>query len=174
MDPAETRQELLTQAYNLGFEYEARFRGCAQCVVAAIQDTLGVRDDQVFKAATGLAGGGALTGAGACGGYAGAVMVLGQLLGRERSEFADPEGVRLRTFALAQELADRFVAEFGGMTCREVQSRVLGRSFNLRDPEDFARFDAAGAHTDRCPHVVGTAARLAVEIILDAGLAPAG
>lgn len=168
----EQRNELLARAYELGYDYESRYRGCSQCVIAAIQETLGIPDDQVFKAATGLAGGGALTGAGACGGYVGAVMVLGQLQGRERSRFADPEGIRFKTFDLAKQLADRFVAEFGATICRDVQTGVFGRCFDLRDPEDFARFEAAGAHRDKCPDVVGKAARMAVEIILDAGLAP--
>lgn len=170
----ERRQGLLARAYELGHEYESRYRGCSQCVVAAIQDTLDIRNDGVFRAASGLAGGGALTGTGACGGYAGAVMVFGQLWGRERFNFDDPAGVRFHTFDLAKRLADRFTEEFGGTICRDVQTGVFGRCFNLRDPEDFARFEAAGAHRDKCPDVVGKAARMAVEIILDAGLAPAG
>lgn len=172
MDQQERRSELLARAYELGFEYERRFRGCSQCVIAAIQDTLGIRDDRVFAAATGLAGGGALTGTGACGGYAGAVMVFGQLRGRERSNFDDPAGVRFQTFDLAKRLADRFTEEFGGTICRDVQTGVFGRCFDLRDPADFQRFEEAGAHRDKCPEVVGKAARMAVEIILDEGLAP--
>ncbi|MBN2112513.1 MAG: C_GCAxxG_C_C family protein [Acidimicrobiia bacterium] len=170
--PPQHREELLARAYELGFEYEARYRGCSQCVVAALQDTLGIRDDAVFKAATGLSGGGALTGAGGCGAFVGAVLVLGQLQGRERRDFADPEGVRYRTFDLVERLQGRFAAQFGSTICREVQAGVFGRSFDLRNPDDFARFEAAGAHKDKCPDVVGRAARLAVEIILEAGLAP--
>jgi len=164
------KRDLSAQAYELGFDYERRFHGCSQCVIAAVHDTLGIRDDAVFKAATGLAGGGALTGRGACGGYAGGVMVLSQLLGRERARFDDPEGIRFRTFDLAKRLADRFEEEFGGTICRDVQVRVFGRSFDLRDPEDFLRFEEAGAHDDKCPDVVGKAARMTVEIILEAGL----
>jgi C_GCAxxG_C_C family probable redox protein len=166
------KRELMARAYELGFDYERRFRGCSQCVIAAIQDTLGIREDQVFKAATGLSGGGALTGTGACGGLVGGVMVLSQLLGRERSHFEDAEGIRFRTFDLAKRLTDRFQEEFGGTICRDVQTGVFGRCFNLRDPEDFQRFEAAGGHDDKCSDVVGRAARMAVEIILDAGLVP--
>ncbi len=166
------KSELLARAYELGFDYERRFHGCAQCVIAAVQDTLGIRDDAIFRAATGLAGGGALTGRGACGGYVGGVMMLGQLLGREREHFDDPEGIRYQTFDLAKELADRFDEEFGGTICRDVQTRVFGRSFDLRDPEDFESFEAAGAHDDKCPDVVGKAASMVVDIILKAGLAP--
>jgi hypothetical protein len=51
------KQALLDKAYQLGFEYEKTYRGCSQCAIAAIQDTLDIRDDSVFKAGTGLAGG---------------------------------------------------------------------------------------------------------------------
>ena len=53
-DPKEI---VLERAYQLGFECGRIYRGCSQCVVAAVQDTLGIRDDAVFKAATGLVGG---------------------------------------------------------------------------------------------------------------------
>ena len=172
MEQEQRKRDLLARAYELGFDYEARFRGCAQCVIAAVQDTLEIREDQVFKAASGLAGGGALTGTGACGGYVGGVMVLSQLRGRERSGFDDPEGIRFKTFDLAKRLADRFIEEFGGTICRDVQTRVFGRSFDLRDPEDFRRFEEAGGHDHKCPDVVGKAARMTVEIILEGGLVP--
>jgi len=54
----ENRQnELMEKAFQLGFDYEKTYRGCAQCTIAAIQDTLDIREDNVFKAATGLAEG---------------------------------------------------------------------------------------------------------------------
>ena len=92
----EKKQELLEKAYKLGFEYEKTYRGCSQCAIAAIHDTLNIREDNMFKAATGLAAGGGLTGIGVCGGYVGGVMVLSQLCGRERSNFADPERTRFK------------------------------------------------------------------------------
>ena len=167
MEKEKRKKELLEKAYELGFEYEKTYKGCSQCVIAAIQDTLEIRDDSVFKAATGLAGGGGLTGIGACGGYAGGVMVLSQLLGRERSTFDDPERIRFRSFDLAKKLADQFIDEFGTIICRDIQAKIFGRAYYLRDPDEFSKFEEAGAHRDKCPDVVGKAAQMAVEIILD-------
>jgi len=167
MERDKRRKELLEKAYELGFEYEKTYKGCSQCVIAAIQDTLEIRDDSVFKAATGLAGGGALTGIGGCGGYVGGVMVLSQLLGRERSRFDDPERIRFKAFDLAKKLADQFIEEFGTIICRDIQAKIFGRAYYLRDPEEFNKFEEAGAHRDKCPDVVGKAAQMAVEIILD-------
>ena len=165
-----TKQELLDKAYELGFEYEKVYRGCSQCVIAAIQDTLNIRDDSVFKAGTGLAGGGGLTGIGVCGGYVGSVMVLSQLVGRERSNFEDPEGIRYKTFELTRKFLRDYTRELGSIICRDIQLIRFGRPYYIADPNDYEKFEAAGAHVDKCPDVVGKAAQLAVELILDEGL----
>jgi C_GCAxxG_C_C family probable redox protein len=165
-----SKKDLLEKAYNLGFENEKVYRGCSQCVIAAIQDTLDIRDDSVFKAATGLAAGGGLTGMGVCGGYAGSIMVLSQLLGRERSNFADPEGVRFKSFALARKFEGEYIRELGSIMCRDIQNIKFGRPFYIADMDEFEKFEAAGAHVDKCPDVVGKAARIAVNLILDEGL----
>ena len=49
-----SREELIERAYQLGFDYEKKYRGCSQCTLAAIYDTLDFNDDNVFKAATGF------------------------------------------------------------------------------------------------------------------------
>jgi len=165
-----TKKGLLEKAYQLGFEYEKVYKGCSQCAVAAIQDTLGIRDDNVFKAATGLAAGGGLTGIGVCGGYVVAVMVLSQLVGRERSNFADPEKVRFKSFALARKFQEKYIREFGTIICRDIQARLFGRPYYIADPSDFEKFEAAGGHVDKCTDVVGRASRLAVKFLLDEGL----
>ena len=129
-----TKQELLDKAYELGFEYEKVYRGCSQCVIAAIQDTLDIRDDSVFKAGTGLAGGGGLTGIGVCGGYVGAVMVISQLLGRERSNFEDPEGIRYKTFELTRKFLEDYTRELGSIICRDIQLIRFGRPTTSQTP----------------------------------------
>ena len=165
-----TKKKLLKKAYKLGFEYEKVYRGCAQCVIAAIQDTLDIRDDSVFKAGTGLAGGGGLTGIGVCGGYVGAVMVLSQLLGRERSSFDDPEQIRYKSFALARKLLDEYIHELGSIICRDIQIIRFGRPYYIADIDDYEKFEEAGGHVDKCPDVVGKAAQMAVKLILEEGL----
>jgi hypothetical protein len=41
------------KAYELGKEYEKSYMGCSQCAIAALQDALDMRNDDIFKAATG-------------------------------------------------------------------------------------------------------------------------
>ncbi|MBW2310842.1 MAG: C_GCAxxG_C_C family protein [Deltaproteobacteria bacterium] len=165
-----TQQELLDRAYQLGFEYEKTYRGCSQCAIAAIQDTLDIRDDAVFKAGTGLAGGGGLTGIGVCGGYVGGVMVISQLLGRERSNFEDPERVRFKSFELARKFLAQYTRELGSIICRDIQLIRFGRPYYIADEDEYEKFEDAGGHVDKCPDVVGKAARIAVNLILKEGL----
>jgi C_GCAxxG_C_C family probable redox protein len=166
------QQELAEKAYLSGFEYEKRHSGCAQCVIAALQDVLELRDeasDAVFKAATSLEGGVGCEGDGHCGAYSGAVMIFGHIIGRDRDKFADPEGVRKQTNALAQTLHKRFIERYGTVICHGIHRSIFGRPYYLRDSTEIEKFKEAGAHVDKCTAVVGQAARWAVDILFEAG-----
>ena len=159
--------ELAERAYKLGKEYEKTYRGCGQCVIAALQDTLDARNDDIFKAATGLAGGTGLAGDSGCGAYTGAILVLSSLLGRERNNFSDPEGIRFKTHQLTRKFQEKFIQEYGSVVCRDIQNKILGRYYYLPDPQEYEKFHNAGAHDVHCPEVVGKAARWMTEIILE-------
>ena len=100
------RRKLLAKAHTLGFEYERIYRGCAQCTIAAIQDTLNIRDDSVFKAANGFAAGGGRTGIGNCGGYIGGILCIGQLSGRGRDKFEIKDNSRFRCYDLSKQFTE--------------------------------------------------------------------
>jgi|YNPMSStandDraft_1061717.scaffolds.fasta_scaffold35448_2 C_GCAxxG_C_C family probable redox protein len=171
--PMQSKQALFQNAYDLGYAYEKEYRGCAQCVIAALQDALKVRNrdtDMIFKSATGLAGGVAQETDGHCGAYSGGAMMIGYFLGRERENFADPEKIRLKTSALIAKLHQRFIDTYGTVTCRQIHTKIMGRPFYFKDPDELRKFDEAGAHTDKCTSVVGNAARWTAEILAEAGL----
>jgi C_GCAxxG_C_C family probable redox protein len=153
-----------------GWKYEQDYGGCSQCVIAALQDAFGIQNDAVFKAATGLAAGGGGYTDGSCGAYAGALMMLGLLRGRARGDF--PDAMQMAgSFALAGRLRERFIREYGSVICRDIQTKIFGRPYYLADPEEFQKFEKAGAHQDHCPGVVGRAARWAAELIIEENLA---
>ena len=160
------RKETAERAYTLAYEFEQKYGACSQCVIAALQETIGGIDDAVFKAAHALAGGNAKTGQGTCGALAGGVMAISAKYGREREDFATVRSTEAAN--LAKILYDRFVDEFGSPICADVQEAILGRSFNLWDPDDRQAFEEAGEHLDKCPDVVGRAAMWTAEILLDA------
>jgi len=158
------------KAYEFGHHYEKTYHGCSQCAIAALQDVFDIRNDDIFKASTALAGGSALSTEGSCGAYVGALMVLGLLVGRERDNFADPEGVRFTTQRLAGELRKKFIDEYGSIICRNIQTKVMGRPYYLGDKDEYEKFHNAGAHEIYCPDVVGKACRWMAEIIEGAKL----
>jgi C_GCAxxG_C_C family probable redox protein len=161
------KEETLKKAYDMGFEYEKKYMGCSQCVLAAIQDLFEEKNDDVFRAASALAGGVGSCGDGCCGAYTGGVVALSQLYGRTRENFLDPNRTRKRAADLAKRLHDKFIAEYGTIICRDVQQKIFGRPFYLRDADDFKKFEEAGAHEEKCPSVVANGARWVAEILLE-------
>ena len=57
------------KAYELGYEYEKIHRGCGQSTLEALQDIFDVRDDAIYKALTGIAGGAGMLCDVGCGAY---------------------------------------------------------------------------------------------------------
>jgi C_GCAxxG_C_C family probable redox protein len=159
------KQQALDRAYASGYEYEQKYTNCAQCVLAAIQDTLGGIDGEVFKAATALAGGTALTTKGTCGALSGGMMAISTRYGRDRARFTTTR--TRKAAALSKRLYDKFVAEFGSHICTDVHMALFGRSFDFWNPDDSPAFEAAGGHVDKCPSVVGKTARWTAEILLE-------
>jgi C_GCAxxG_C_C family probable redox protein len=160
------KDEILDRAFKFGQEYEREYTGCAQTVIAAIFDALGIWSEDVFRAASGLADGLGLSGNGSCGALVGASMVISFKFPRERENFSDMLRP-MKAYALVKELHDRFVAEFGSCRCYDVQKKLMGRTYNLWDPDELAQAFQDGM-VNHCARVVGTTARMAVEIILNA------
>jgi len=152
------------KAYEIGFEHEKDFGGCAQCVIAALYRVYPrLSNEEVFRSATGLGAGVGLTTLGNCGALTAAVMILSQIHGRELKNIADPERKRFVAYKLGRKLVKRFLDEYGTVTCQEIQKKLMGRSFNLY--EEWDEFLAAGGHSTACTSVVGNAARWAAELI---------
>ena len=161
------REQIPNRAKRLAFEYERDCRGCAQCSLAALQDVFDMREDAVFRSASGLAGGIGLTNLGTCGALTGGAMAIGMLFGREREGFVDPMRKRTVAYRLCKQLAERFVEEYGSVLCREIQEVHLGREYDLWKTEEYSEFNEVAYVEERCPGLVGEAAKWAAEIIIE-------
>lgn len=167
------KQELLDRVYRLGYEYEGKYGGCAQCAFAALQAVTGQENDEtnaVFKALTALAGGIAGQGDGSCGAYIGATAFIGTMLGRTKDNFADPDRIRDVTARMVDRLHEKFVEKYGTISCHQIHRKLYGRPFYIKDADEFQKFEAAGAHETGCTAVVGDGARWALEVLIDEGL----
>src|SRR4030042_2132950 len=161
--------DIAERAYNLGREYEKNYKGCSQCVLAALQDSFKMRNDDVFKAATGLAAGCGASTDGNCGAYSGGIMFLSMLSGRERDDFKDSSGKVFMNFQLVNKLRGMFIQEYGSVICQNIQTKIFGRPYYLLDPDEFEKFEKAGAHDVHCLEVVGKAAKWTADLIITEG-----
>lgn len=157
----DAKEVLAQQAYDKALQYELDYGCCPQCVLAAVQETVGVVDDSVIKASHGLSGGGGLSGQGACGALTGGLVALSAKRGRDRDKL--DKGRFINNFRKGQELVERFKAEFGGITCEELQQQFTGRTYDMWQAEQYQAFSEARGH--KCAVATATVTKWVVEMM---------
>ena len=159
-------REKAKEAYDRGFNYETIYHGCGQCSYAATSEILGCFDPEVFKAATGLCGGIGLKNNNTCSAFTGAVLAIGNLYNRRREHFDGDREDKYTNFALVQQLYDKFINEFGGITCAHVHTVKYGRPYDLSIKAEAVAFEEAGGHgPNGCTDTVGKACQFAIEVL---------
>lgn len=155
------KTQVAQQAYEKALRYELDYGCCPQCVLAAVQETVGIIDDATLKASHGLSGGGGLCGQGACGTLTGGLMALSAKRGRDRDKL--DRGRFIGNFQKGRDLVDRFRSEFGGITCEELQRAFTGRTWDMWKPDEYQAFsDARG---QQCARATATVTKWVVEML---------
>jgi len=155
-------RQLIDKAAQLAYEYELKYFGCSQTVLAALMETFGVGGRDVLRASTCLAGGVARRGH-VCGALTGGLMMIGFLTGRDDLEML-PQYQRAMDYG--NILYQKFEDEFGTVRCPEIQKLKFGRSFDLQNHEEREALHKKMAEIgDGCQAVSGAGARLAAEVI---------
>jgi len=129
-------------------------------------ETLDVGDPNTIRAVDALAGGTTLSTEGTCGALVGGLLAISSISGRKYSDFKLGKKKR-KVFRYTKKLYDKFVEEYGSPICKDIHKKIFGRTFNLLNLKEYAEFEKAGAHIDKCPVVSGKVARWTAEIILD-------
>ena len=156
-----SREELLDKIERTAHDYEVKYHGCSRCVMKSLLEHLKLGDGSAFKAATPLAAGIAMKGE-TCGALIGGIMAVGLALAKEDIEdenWMEPLGAAYRLWR-------RFEKEVGSTSCREIQTERFGRFYNIADLKEYEEFQKVGGYVE-CPKVVGKAARLAAQMILE-------
>jgi len=159
------------KAYDLAFKYEHEWMGCAQCTIKALLDVYKIDNNDFFKALSGFAAGGAKEGDGMCGAYLAGVFFLGLEFGRNIYDIGvdpnDPRGSKKNRILnpLIKELHEKFIKEYGSITCHQIHRKLYGRPFYLADRQELEKFDLAGGHDWGCTSVCGNGAKWTVEIL---------
>jgi C_GCAxxG_C_C family probable redox protein len=125
---------------------------CAESVLVAVTEELGLTCKLIPRMATGFCSGLARTG-GLCGAVGGAVIALGIVAGRDGAdEPVDP------TYALVRAVLERFEDRFGATTCRELTGCDLATDGGQE------QFRESGQHA-RCVEYVREATRMVLEAL---------
>lgn len=128
------------------------FKGfnCAEAVLLALSDFLGIDDcDCIPRVATGF-GGGMKTGA-VCGAVSGAIIAFGLQYGRMKAEEVER---RDHTYALVKEFVNQFKNKHCTIVCRE----LLG--VDVQTEEGRKKYREANLHL-KCEDYVATAFQIA-------------
>jgi C_GCAxxG_C_C family probable redox protein len=149
-----------------------KYSGCSQSVLLALQEAYAIGDLESFKAATVLSGGVARRGE-TCGALLGGLMALGLAAGRaditDTAAYRDamtPAHEIIEAFTRRLQEAFGFETALDTTLCREIQAKIYGRSFDLRDEANYQAFLDAGGHSDDgCPKVCAIAAMVTVETL---------
>lgn len=170
MSADESRKDLLDRIEAEAAQLQRSIHYCTRCVLLAVGRNLELADDErlelALKTAIPLSAGIAGT-RNQCGALMGGVMAIGLGLVQRDARTMTPE-----TPGAAMSTAKRFYRwlerEFGHSDCYDLREIHLGRYFDMADPEETKKCEAAGGY-ELCAGLVGKAARRAAEVIPEAG-----
>lgn len=172
-----SREDLLKKVYDLGARYEQHSYSCSQSTVAALYEFLDF-PDVLVKVACSNAAGTAWQLVGTCGGLVGGIMVLDYYFGRPVEHMSSTEVVQdpnLKDLFTSQPIArllfNKYIDQYGTITCANIQQQTFGRLFYLEDMDEFNKLEQAGGHSDlsKAPAIVGRAAQWTMEILIEKG-----
>ena len=150
--------------------------GCAQAVLASLQEELHIGDINTLKSATALPGGGGWRGE-TCGALLGGLMALGLQIGREK---LDDTEKYLYTMDVSKEIISEFITELQttfavkdslkSTLCWDIQKIIFGRSYNLAHQANRKTFLDDGGRTKKgcgttCAIAAGVTARRLLKFI---------
>lgn len=136
-----TKESIIKKAEELSVEYEAKYKGCAQCTFFAVVDALrwgGVElipadvEEIFYPAVSVLTAGVCMTGEGTCGAVAGAAMALGLAMGVSRDS-ADVAAARHAAATIRDSLLENCYLEYRSILCKDIQRKYFGKAWNLAD-----------------------------------------
>jgi len=149
---AEKKKKLEARARELAGEYVPKYWGCAQSSFMAVVDSLreyGIEiatpedAEEMYKGLVGLSGGFGNMGWGNCGALTGAAFAVSLYSGIDRKKQEEDKDYRRIAFDnVADTMGQKFLAEFGGLRCRDVTWARFGKWYDSWDPmikEEFSR-----------------------------------
>lgn len=165
----EEKRKLVKDIGQTAYDSEMTVGGCSSGALDGLMKYLGIEDPDlnIYKSSTGLSGGIGRC-AEVCGALVGAAMAIGMVYGREKHVPPSMSPEYQDTMRRVGMLCDRYVQEFGSMRCNDVQKKMYGKTWNMRDSEVYQNdFKPTLMKENKCAFVTRRAAEFAAEVILD-------
>ena len=141
-----TKSEIALEAFSSGYN-------CAQSVVEAFREDIGLDRETSRKAAAGF-GGGLGRMAETCGAVSGAVIVLG-LTCTEK----DPAAAKAHTYEKVKRFIETFTQYYSSVVCRDILGEDISTEDGLKMAHDQGLFDK------RCNGIVKDSVKILKELI---------
>ena len=161
-----TNQEKIEKAVKVAMETQIRDDICARSTIYGLQSVFDFIPDELVNACASLAGG-CGSASGSCGAYCSALLAVGLKFNSTMSEEAEDPSSFSKIPAAFNSFRERFLKEMGTTLCPEIQKKLFGRSFKLYDPAEVRQFLSLEGHAEKCAEVVGTATRVAAEMLVE-------
>ncbi len=162
------KEEILVQIEKRAYELHDRYHGCGQAGLLAIMEAFDLKNETVFKSASGLSAGiGRMRSA--CGALLGGTLALGLKYGREISDLdKSPQEAmtkELASFEPVGRLYKWFEHEFGSALCRDIRKSFIGVDLDFRIPWEKEMGEKLGLHK-RCCEISRKTARRVAELMM--------
>jgi C_GCAxxG_C_C family probable redox protein len=166
-----SKKKTAEQAYDRALINTPQHHSCSLGTLLALQEALGVKDENVFKAASGLHGGIGRKG-NICGSFLGASLMLGLMFGSSIEESGapnenfKPEDLDFPT-QLVGELFDWFGAEFGNQKCDVILRKHKKEMSATIDVKSLTKKEMIDKLHDKCNLLCAKTAAHTAETIWD-------
>lgn len=162
------------KAFKLSYDFDIKYGECSQATLYALQNVYNIKNNLAFKGIGALAGGGLHRCDGSCGVYASSIFFIGLFIGRGLEDLDsnpdDPSAYEKMKylFCLADKIYKKFIDIYGSIKCDDIQRKLLGRSYFLRDQDEIRKFIDSGGYSKKGgPSVVANGAKWTVEVLED-------
>ncbi len=146
-------------------ECMAELNSCSYCTIRALQDTFGLQDETLLKAAGALTGGiGAM--ADTCSSMIGAAMMMGAVFGTGRNDGDNTTEKLEHAVNLAREFYNWFQEQKGCVNCNQILVNSTGVIRDYSDPQEYYKAVEEGV-LEKCCDVVEMNTAKAAEILWD-------
>jgi hypothetical protein len=166
----ESKENIVNKAEELGIEYEARYRGCAESTFFAIVDSLRLGglelipesiEETLFPAISVLTAGVCMTGEGTCGALVSGAMALGLALGVPLDS-SDVAAAHLAGATIRDLLMKKYIVKYHSILCKDIQRKYFGKAWDLTNEKMAHEFLTI---TKGC--IIVQTVKQAVECIID-------